>query len=322
MGLPKIVTHPLASIRTQGDSTPGSHGWHCPEGVQSARALLHIAPFVVRHPWADEPAFKLEALGAVMERASKRPSDYYYDAGDIKVTDSWGSRESPGLSPKQILDNIETAGVWCIMKHVEQDAPYDRLLNEWAAFVRALAGPLGGRRLLRPEMLVLVTSPGRTTPFHFDAEVNFLVQLRGTKEVWVCNPLDRLVTTEAELEKYYAVTSTAGVYSELAKQRGQRFVLGPGDALHIPTHAAHWVHNYDNVSVSLSMNFELPWLAHRARYQGNHMLRELGFQPPPVGRNVLRDQLTGVTMGSAFRAQRLVRAQVKNVAKRLKAIRD
>jgi len=51
-------------------------------------------------------------------------------------------------------------------------------------------------------MLVIINSPNRVTPFHFDAEINFLVQVAGSKQAWVYDPLDRSVVTEQDIERY------------------------------------------------------------------------------------------------------------------------
>jgi hypothetical protein len=215
----------------------------------------------------------------------------------------------PELPVAEVIRRIETAGAWIILKHVEADPNYKAVLDECAAFVRSLAGPEGAKLLRNPEMLVLITSPNRVTPFHFDAEVNFLVQVHGSKDLWVCDPLDRSITTETEIERYYAVSITAGTYKPHAAERAARFVLHPGDAVHIPTHGAHWVKNHNQVSVSLSLNFEFPHWFQADVYRANHYLRRLGLTPRPPGKSVVTDRFKAAAVQAARTAKRLVRRQ-------------
>jgi hypothetical protein len=188
----------------------------------------------------------------------------------------------------EIIERIGTAGAWIVMKHVDIDPAYKALLDEYEAFVRDIAGPGGSKQLKNAEMLVFITSPNRKTPYHFDAEVNFLVQIQGSKDLWVCDPNDRTVTTEEEIEHYYGVSITAGTYKPHAEHVAQKFTLHPGDAVHIPTHGAHWVQNHDSVSVSLSLNMEFPNFTNI--YLANYYLRRLGLSPRSPGHSIVADR--------------------------------
>ena len=282
-------------------------------------AQLHRRAFRVSHALGGNPLFHLDALLDVARAAAERPGDLYFDAGDVGLTDKWGAIERPALRVEQLIENIAQARAWIVLKHVERDPRYARVLDEWAQFVRELAGP-GAARLKRPEMLVFITSPRRITPFHFDAEVNFLVQLTGSKDLWVCDPNDRELTTELELERYYSLDITAGTYKEQAPARAQHFSLVPGDAVHIPSHAAHWVQNHDAVSISLSLNFELPPRPTADAYRANHLLRSWGMRPTPVGTSALLDQLKASTLGFAVRANGGLRARMRAARARAHAL--
>lgn len=275
--------------------------------LEECRRSLHKNAFRLKHALAGHPLFEVEALIGVAGEAAKRRGDLYLDAGDVALTDKWGQIPVPELPVTEVIRRIETAGAWVIMKHVEADPKYKAVLDEWARFVRSLAGPQGAKLLRGPEMLVMITSPHRVTPFHFDAEVNFLVQVRGSKDLWVCDPLDRSITTEAEIERYYAVSISAGTYKPHAADRAAKFVLRPGDAVHIPTHGAHWVKNHDQVSVSLSLNFELPNWLQADVYRANHYLRRLGLSPRPPGRSVVADRVKAAVINTLRSAKRLLR---------------
>ncbi|CAG9224236.1 JmjC domain-containing protein [Paraburkholderia tropica] len=269
--------------------------WHTVDPLAECREQLHKTAFAARHPLAGHPLFSIEALTKVAEAACKRKDDVYVDAGDLSLADKWGSTPKPDMTIPEIIDRIETAGAWLVMKHVEENPAYKALLNEYEAFVREVAGPEGSKLLSNAEMLVFITSPHRKTPFHFDAEINFLVQIQGSKDLWVCDPLDRSVTTEEELEQYYYGAINAGTYKPHAEKVAQQFTLHPGDAVHIPTHGAHWVQNHDNVSISLSLNMEFPQRYGDA-YRANHYLRMLGLKPRPPGASEWLDRSKAATV--------------------------
>ena len=253
-------------------------GWRTEEPIAECRTALHHRPFRLMHDLQSHPLFTVDALLRVVREAGKRPGDVYLDAGDVSITDKWGGVPVPDVPVDEVVRRIEHAGAWIVMKHVEADPAYAAVLNEWATLMRDIAGD-GAHLLQSPEMLVFITSPNRITPFHFDAEVNVLVQIHGRKSLWVCSNEDRSIVSEQDIEHYYGVTITAGRHTPKADASASRYDLSPGEAIHIPTHSPHWVRNSSDVSVSLSLNFELPRSAGPDIYLANHYLRRLGITP-------------------------------------------
>jgi hypothetical protein len=293
-----------ASVQEQ-PKTSGK--WQAMENLATCQKALHHKPFVVAHPLAGSKLFSVEKLIGVAKEAAKRPGDLYADAGDVKVTDKWGHIPMPDRPVEEVMDRIENAGAWIIMKHVEVDPAYAAVLNEFAEFVRDISRPEDRHLLNSPEMLVLVTSPRRVTSFHFDAEVNFLVQIQGSKSVWVCDPADRSIVTDEEIERYYAGHQNAGTYKPGVEERAYFFDLQPGQAVHIPTHGAHWVKNANNVSVSLSLNFELPPSMYRYPSIANYGLRRMGMKPAPISGMNSRYAVKSLLGGAVFHGHRMAK---------------
>ncbi len=281
--------------------------WTTVDPIEECRQALHKKPFLVHHPLAEHPLFTVDALIPVAREAAKRRGDLYVDVGDLKLTDKWGTTPAPTMPIPELIERIETAGAWLILKHVEIDPKYKAILDDYTDFVRGIAGPEGAKLLRNPEMLVLITSPNRKTPFHFDAEMNFLVQVHGSKDLWVCDPLDRTITTEEEIERYYGVSNNAGTYKPQAEERATKFTLRPGDAVHIPTHGAHWVQNHGGISVSLSLNMEFPNWLQADVYRANHYLRRLGFTPRSPGHSIIADRSKAATISTLRTVKRLIR---------------
>lgn len=265
---------------------------------------LHQKPFKIRHALAASPLFTIENLMEAARAATNRPGDFYCDAGKVEVTDKWGHIPVPDMPVDELLRRIKTAGAWVIIKHVELDPRYKSVLDSFARYVRDIAGPLKRDEILNPEMLVIISSPNRVTPFHFDGEINFLLQVHGTKHVWICDPKDRDVISDQDIEDYYTKTMNAGKYKPENEAKATHFVLQPGEGVHIPTHAAHWVRNGDDVSISLSLNFEFPrWKTDVHRMNG--LLRKVGLSPRKVGTSPSADKIKGEAFGALRRIKDL-----------------
>jgi hypothetical protein len=277
--------------------TPAASGWRVEGDREAARSQLHTAPFMIKHDLATSPLFDPKNLIPIAQEALSRPGDAYFDAGDPTLSDKWGNIPVPDMSIEQVLTRIEHAKAWVILKHTEKDPRYAEVLNQFAQFVWGLAGPEKAKEILNPEMLVIVSSPQR---------------LRGSKEVWICDPADRSVLSEADVEDYYSGNITAGRFKPEFEAKARRFVLNPGDGVHIPSHAAHWVKNGDGISVSLSLNFEFP--AWRAKvYKANHVLRKLGMSPAPPGLSPAQDALKQrLPIESLTRVRKALKSVVKS----------
>ena len=281
--------------------------WQSIGTVDECRKKLHREPFRISHGLADSSLFDVERLLQAASAAKHRPGDVYFDAGKVAIDDKWGQIPVPDMPVEEVIRRVETAGAWIILKHAERDPAYAAVLEQFREFVHSIAGSEGAKQILNPEMLIIISSPDRLTPFHFDAEINFLVQVRGEKEVWICDPADRTVVTEADIEAYYSGQQTAGKYSEHVQDQATRFKLNPGDGVHIPSHAAHWVRNGNGVSISLSLNFEFPRWKYRDAYRLNHALRKFRISPSPPGRSIVIDQSKSLAFRVAQSTAKLIR---------------
>jgi hypothetical protein len=90
------------------------------------------------------------------------------------------------------------------------------------------------------------------------------------------------------------------------------FDLDAGYGVHIPLFAPHWVRNLDNVSVALSITYELHSVERSARvYRLNHKLRQSGLTPTPPGVSPWRDQLKLAALAAKASVSRAIREPQK-----------
>ncbi|SFK11556.1 cupin-like domain-containing protein [Methylocapsa palsarum] len=287
--------------------------WSTVDPAGSCRSALHREPFLLRHNLSENPLFSFEALGALADEWSKRPvveagrPNVHMDSGNVSHSDQPFKGKTPEIPAKEVVKQIDTANALVILQHLEAHPDYKPLLDEFKEFLRDLGGPEVEDFLPRHNFLVFITSPRRKTGYHFDEEINFLMQAHGEKHVWVCDPLNRETSPDESLEREYSGDIYSAKFKPEFEKSATKFVLSPGDAVHIPTHGAHWIETGDKPSVSVSMYFRFPASKHANVYKFNRYLRRLGFAPRPPGQSVLIDRAKQGVIASLQQVKHLVK---------------
>jgi hypothetical protein len=267
-------------------------------------AAFNRRPFLIRHQLAGHPLF---ALPRLVELARRLPADRVeYNAGDVPI--SLDPRDTPrtGLSVEETIRRIEACRSWMVLKNVEHDPDYrallDACLDQLRPHTEPLAPGMSGR-----EAFVFISSPDSVTPYHVDPENNFLLQIRGTKRISVFDRHDRQVVSEPELEAFFGGASRNLVYREAYQERATVLELSPGDAVHVPVAAPHWVKNGPRVSISFSITFRTADSDRREiLYRINHRLRRWKLRPAPIGRSPVADDAKYLVFRALRGARRLV----------------
>jgi hypothetical protein len=263
------------------------------------------ASFQFAHNLSGHPLFELPAL---LELSKSLPaSDIYFDAGEVSVGQRWDAVPRTQLTVDQLIDRIENAGAWILLKKTNRDPRYAAILDQALAEAARMVGPAFPTRMKMRSAVVLVTSPNRISSYHIDPDCNFLCQLQGDKALYVYDRYDRENLPEQELERFWAVDKNAAVYKEKFQDRSIAYEMKPGVGVHMPLNAPHWVKNYNNISVTLALIFQYPdsHLGHAYRF--NHYWRKLGLNPKPPGHSRLGDGAKSLVMGSALVARNTLR---------------
>ena len=250
------------------------------------------------------PQFRLEALAALAARRPDTPAFAYWSCGDVRVRDPWmqGTQGKPSL--QNTLAGIEANDSLVILKQVERDAVFGPLLQEIMGALADRAGSWFWDERILGRATFLIASPRRITSYHLDGDTNFLFQLRGHKTLHVFDPRDREVLSAQELENFFAGDLSAARYRAGMQARALKYDLGPGGAVHIPVTAPHWAQNHGQVSIALSVNFDLRSSARLAQvHRMNRRLRRLGLAPVEPEVSALRDACK-VMAGSTARGLR------------------
>lgn len=244
-------------------------------------------PFLIKHKLCDHPLFDIERI---LELAQTLPADNIeYNAGEIPISVDHANTPQTGLSAEETIRRIRDCKSWLVLKYVEQDPEYAQLLNECMEQLRPFTEPIAPG-MVSPEAFVFVTSPGSVTPYHIDPEHNFLLQVRGSKEVHMYDGRNRELLKECELEDFYSDRGRNLEYKPEYEEHAWVYDLQPGQGLHFPVTYPHYVKNGEEVSISFSITFRTPDLdRRRGLYQFNGKLRDWGMTPKAVGHSRLRD---------------------------------
>jgi hypothetical protein len=258
--------------------------------------------FTFAHGLANHPLFELDSLIGLSRRMPDH-RDTYWSNGKVAVANRWDAGTSARLSLQDTIANIAGNDSIVILKHTEQDPVHGPVLQDFLARVVRLAGEQMRADVTIGETLILISSPNRLTPYHMDGETNFLVQVRGDKWFHVFDHEDRTIISDAERERYFAGDISSAVYKEDKQKEAVTYDLHAGYGVHVPVGAPHWAQNKNNVSVAISVNYELRSVERLTRiYRMNRRLRRLGIVPRPPGESPLAD---GVKLAAAKALSRL-----------------
>ncbi len=267
-------------------------------------------PFRIEHNLVDHPLFQLPRL---IELAGALPGKKVeYNAGNIPVNQAPDKTPRTGLPIEETIRRIEECRSWMVLKNVELDPNYRELLDACLeeVFARAPSHRDAGLR----EAFIFISSPGSVTPYHMDPELNFLLQIHGSKQFHVFPSGDRSLLSEVELERFYSGAHRNLVFRDEYQEKATTFELQPGDGVHVPVTDPHWVKVGDeSYSISFSITFQTLACERRAAlYSINHALRQKGRTPTAVGQSPLRDTLLYAKHRIGRRLQRLLgRAESK-----------
>jgi hypothetical protein len=226
------------------------------------------------------------------------------------------------LDPVEVVNRIETAGAWMVLKRIEKMPEYRALLEDTLLSVARARGfkSLDEAGFSQVEGFLFVSSPNSTTPFHLDGEDNFFVQIHGDKTFAIFDNRDGAIADNAQVE--YCTTKHRNVpYNDSFKSRGVEYQLVGGDGCYVPYQWPHWVKTAGSYSISMAVT----WKTAEVRrlndlHTFNSMLRGLGLPQSAPGRNVAWDAIklaifrTGRGLVEPLRKSETMRRVLRRIA--------
>lgn len=251
-------------------------------------------PVKIGHRLSDHPLLSLDAIVALAKRLD--PANVEYNPGNLPIGIDAADIPRPQLSIAETVSDIETNRSWMVLKFIEEDPAYRELLETALASIRDVIEPTTGA-MLTLQGFVFVSASDAITPFHFDPEHNILLQIRGTKTFTIFPQTDESIVPAQAHERFHLGEQHRNLaWANEFLSRGTAFDLAPGDGLHVPVKAPHFVQVTAGPSISLSITWRSEWSYREADARAlNRLIRNVGLDPAPPQR---------------WPAQNLVKAQV------------
>jgi 50S ribosomal protein L16 3-hydroxylase len=217
----------------------------------------HSAASFVERCWPEQPLVfhgplaRLGALGALPELETlERLLGAYGDRVRVALPDKRDEHSSLQVDALTAA-TLHRAGMALILNGVERFFP---VVEQWLGGLRR---ELGLPLKCEPRSIIYVTPAGGGNSPHFDANANFVVQLRGTKR-WrlapnhaVRHPSDRWAMNQAEVPDELAA-ELSGTLPEALPEDAQTIDLLPGSVLFVPR--GFW-HATEAGEDTLALNF-------------------------------------------------------------------
>jgi hypothetical protein len=238
-------------------------------------ALYPEAPGPLRHNLGEHPLLALDALALLGEGL---PADQVeYNRSLIPVGIAPEDIPANGLGIGETIRTIAQNQSWAVLKNIETVPEYRALLmdllGELAATVEPRTGPM-----LTPQGFIFISSPGSITPFHFDPEHNILLNIWGDKVMHVWPAGDERFAPAREHERYHSGGHRNLPWDESFAGHECAVPLGPGDAVHMPVMAPHYVNVGAAPALSLSITWRSEWSYREAEaHAANRWLRRWGL---------------------------------------------
>ena len=257
----------------------------CVDAEQFANNV-DVTPFSIQHNLPSHPLFQLESLVELSKRLPKEQREYVFAKKEFGAHDDLEqykhAADNDELSTEELINAIETQNIVIVLRNVESDDVYGEFVNQCldslSGMVEPVTGPISGR-----ESFIFVSPPNAYTPYHWDPEQNFFMQVRGKKQMPIYDVTDRNLLPEDTLERYYTQGQIITKCPEELFDSYKLFEMNPGDGVYVPVTAPHWVKTLDEVSISVSINFRTPSSIRRARvFRANRMMRKIGLRPQSV----------------------------------------
>lgn len=253
--------------------------------------ILTSQPFSFRHELGGHPLMSLPEIRKLTKKmlAEGRFDQVFYKTGVSMANSKYSDAESSKEIIK-LLENLDTAGAWLRLTRVDELNPeFKGVLEQFYAQLSDLYQQDIKTRTLKTFVTLFVSSPRAYTNYHMDHTWNFLLQISGRKTVHLYDPHDPDVLTQEDKEGWYMQQV---MIKPKADAKDSAYDLEPGDGVHHPVNAPHWVQNGPEISISLSLGLCLHESNRDAKiYQANHLLRKLGLRPTPPHRSTWKDAM-------------------------------
>ena len=273
-----------------------------PEALAALTVAYPAQPIKMKHNLLGHPLLTLDALVKLAEALPEHEIEH--NPGRLPIGIDPADIPKSATSVTETIQTIGRAGSWVALKRIEQVPAYKDLLHAILDEIRPIIEPRTGA-MMQLEGFVFISSPGAVTPLHFDPEHNILLQLSGCKTMSLFPVEDEVIFNAKVHEQFHLGLHHRNLpWEHNYALKATAELIDPGEAVHVPVKAPHWVLNGGMPSTSLSLTWRSDWSYAEADARAfNHVLRKFGLRPTSPG--AFPDRNAGKAM--AWRALRRLR---------------
>jgi len=240
------------------------------------------------HTFTDHPLLQRDALVELGKRCRGTNRWYSFNDGVTPGTD-FDAAASLYPSPRSAVDSlraIENAKAWVLLRHIQADPTYRSLVDLAFEPIQAKIEQKDPGVYYRAGW-IFSASAHTVTPFHIDRSHVLLLQVAGTKTVYVWDPYDAETIDDETRDAFHARHDLSHAHwREEFREHAHVFQLAPGEGVYMPLTSPHMVETSDEASTTISFTYDT---AATRRMGKVHVLRDalnrIGIHAPPVGKH-------------------------------------
>ena len=249
----------------------------------------------LRHTLSDHPLLQPDQLVALGKRfqGSSHLFTFNNNAGADANFDDVARLYPNRRSVTDTVQGVNDAKAWMLLRHVQADPTYRALIDLVLDSVKPQIEAKDPGMYYRAGW-IFIASPHTITPFHIDRNHGILLQIHGTKKVYVWDAADVDVCSEEARDCFHTRHELDQVkWHEEFRERAQVFEVSPGMGVYIPITSPHMVETSDEPSITISLTYSTQATRRNAMEHVLHdLLRRKGIQPPNIGRHPLLDRVS------------------------------
>ncbi|MDN5914098.1 MAG: hypothetical protein L0I76_03110 [Pseudonocardia sp.] len=204
----------------------------------------------LKHSLHERPLFSDESLAEIIDHADRRTMTISTMEDEVRSSGDWHYCLPGDLSGCEILRAVKSGRIWINFTHIAQfDARFASVLDELYADLETL---VPGFRPFKRNMGLLISSPGARVGYHTDIPGQTLLQLRGSKRLWIYPASEPFLKVPEFEDVVRRVTEEDITYESWFDDYAEVYDLVPGDLLHWRLNGPHKVANLDSVNVSIT----------------------------------------------------------------------
>lgn len=231
---------------------------------------------ILRHDWHMDSAFDDQGLIRLINAYPYDGVEIFTMGHDPVKSQEWYFGDRGQHDGAALLDGVRRGRLWINLRKAQLVDPY---LNSLMSSLFEQIHHDTGVRTLKPDMGVLISSPGAQVFYHLDMPLVMLFQLRGQKKIYLYPPkapyvdqvcLEGLALRENDEQMPFDPAWDRSAFSHS---------LVPGEMVTWVQNAPHRIVNEVGINVSLSIEFMTPkGLLHANRvYANGYMRRRFGL---------------------------------------------